>query len=133
MMMNPDSSCILDYYVLSNSALTATGWTLEHAETGGSSGGFGWRSHGSHVDWGLPTEPGRYCATLTGWNCSTTGETVEFESQASGGTPVDSALGSPVGTVSMGGYAGSLASSGVSLTFTATTEQYGGTMVVTGF
>ncbi|MEC7946726.1 MAG: putative metal-binding motif-containing protein, partial [Myxococcota bacterium] len=132
MALNPDSSCILDYYVFSNSGLATTGWTKEHENTGNSVGAGGWFSW-SDAEVGVPTIAGRYYAVLVGWSCSTGGDNVEFLVQGSADTPEDLSVGSHVGTVEMGGYAGSSGSAGVSLTVTATTEQHAGTILSTVF
>jgi hypothetical protein len=127
--VNPDATCVFDYYVLSNSTLTASGWVTEFASTGNAVSSTGWAQHEA-TDAGVVVHPGTYYAVVTGWTCSGSSDNVEYVIES--GSPTDLPVGTHEANVQMS-YSTALGASGVTLSVVTDTPQYVATLQATAF
>jgi hypothetical protein len=129
LQLDPDSSCTLDYYVMSNSSVTSTGWSVEYANTGNSvSGGGDDLYQISEV--GLGLKAGTYYAVGVGWNCSTSGHRVGYANNSS--TTGDLIVGTHEGNI-QSTYTSTLSGTGVSISVYSSSIVYDGSVTATEF
>ncbi len=117
-----DSSCVVDHYVLSNSSVTTTGWTIEWSDTGNTVAPTAAFQAPDEV--GIIVESGTYYAFVTGFRCSTSGHTVDYFFGVSSADD-DVGFGDRVGFVNTPSYTSTLSGTvTLSTIYTTLTARY---------
>jgi hypothetical protein len=129
MTLDPDSSCVLDYYVLSNTSFTSSGWTVVYANTGNAEGGGGADDYGV-TDAGVGVQVGMHYAVVAGWMCADSGEEVGYWWTSSSMVNLDFAVNE--GSMQENSYSAVLTGSGNTLDVYGG-SQYLGTATTTTF
>jgi hypothetical protein len=131
LQLDPDSSCVLDHYVLSNSAVQSTDWTVEWSSTGNTVGAGGDDFYGA-TGAGVGVHAGTYYAVVSAWICSTSGHEVGYAINAASASSVtDLDFATNAGTVETNGYTTTLSGTGNTFTVYAAEAQYEGSITGT--